>query len=58
MLQATEQCTSVWGINDSRVLCIHKKIGKVIATDNQPFSLVEDIGFTHLKNTYSLVVCT
>ena len=50
-LQATEQRTSVWGINDPRALCIHKKIGEVIAVDNQPFSLVEDIGFTCLLHT-------
>ena len=50
-LQVTEQRTSVWGINDSRVLCIHKRIGEVIAVDNLPFSLVEDIGFTRLLHT-------
>ena len=50
-LQATKPRTSVWGINDPRTLCIHKKIGKVIALDNQPFSVVEDICFTCLLHT-------
>jgi len=48
MLQATEQRTSVWGINYPRALRIHKKIGKMIAVVNQPFSVAEDIGFTCL----------
>ena len=50
-LQATKQRTSVWGINEPSALCIHKKIGEVIAVDNQLFSLVEDIGFTCLLHT-------
>ena len=50
-LQATKHRTSCWGINDPRALCIHKRVGKMIAVDNQSFYLVEDIGFTHLLNT-------
>ena len=50
-LQATKQRTSFWGLNDPRALCIHRKIGEMIAVDNQPFSLVEDIGFIRLLHT-------
>ena len=49
--QATKQKTSFWGLNDPRALCIHRKIGEMITVDNQPFSLVEDIGFIHLLHT-------
>ena len=50
-LQATKQRTNFWGLNDPRALCIHRKIGEMIAVDNQPFSLVEDIGFIRLLHT-------
>ena len=50
-LQATKQRTSFWGLNDPRALCIHRKIGEMIVVDNQPFSLVEDIGFIRLLHT-------
>ena len=51
MLQATKQRTSCWGINDPTALCIHQRIGEMIAVDNQSFCLVEDIGFIRLLNT-------
>ena len=50
-LQATKQRISFWGLNDPRALCIHRKIGEMIAVDNQPFSLVENIGFICLLHT-------
>ena len=34
-----------WDISDIRVQRVHKFIMEIIALDNQPFSLVEDIGF-------------
>ena len=37
-----------WDINDARAQQIHKFIMEMIALDNQPFSLVEDIGFVQL----------
>ena len=48
----------VWNINDSRSQAIHRKIGLMMALDNQPFTLVEDTGFNnlinHLEPRYSL----
>ena len=38
----------VWSINDSRAQVIHKRIGEMIALDNQPFLIVEDEGFKNL----------
>ena len=35
----------VWDINDSRFICIYKKIGEFIALDCQPLSVVSDVGF-------------
>ena len=49
-LQAAGQ-NSVWGINDPRALHIHRKIGEMISVDNQPFSVVEDVGFIHLLHS-------
>ena len=37
-----------WDISDIRVQRVHKFIMEIIALDNQPFSLVEDIGFVRL----------
>jgi len=39
------QTKKIWGINDSRSQAITKKIVKMMAADNQPFSNVEDQGF-------------
>ena len=50
-LQTTKQRTSCWRINDPTALCIHQRIGEMIAVDNQSFCLVEDIGFICLLNT-------
>lgn len=37
-----------WDINDPRAQRIHTKIGEMIALDFQPFSIVEDAGFSRL----------
>ena len=37
-----------WDINDAIAQQIHKFVMEMIALDNQPFSLVEDIGFVRL----------
>ena len=37
-----------WDINDERSKALNYKIGKMIALDNQPFTIVRDIGFTKL----------
>ena len=34
-----------WDINDARAQRVHKFVMEMIALDNQPFSLVEDLGF-------------
>ena len=41
----------VWDINDSYAVRIHRLIGEMIATDNQPFSVVHDTGFSRLMKT-------
>ena len=42
------QTKKIWDINDSHSQAITKKIVKMIAADNQPFSIVEDQGFIEL----------
>ena len=37
-----------WDINDARAQQAHKCVMEMIAFDNQPFSLMEDIGFVRL----------
>ena len=37
-----------WDINDTRAQRVHKFVMEMIALDNQPFSLVEDLGFVRL----------
>ena len=47
----------IWDINDQHSLAISTKIIKMIAIDNQPFSIVEDQGFieviAHLAPPYT-----
>jgi len=50
-LGASTDRVCVWHMNDSRALHIHRKIGEMIAVDNQPFSQVEDNGFICLLLT-------
>ena len=38
----------IWDINDPRAQRVHRLIGEMIAIDNQPFSVVENEGFTTL----------
>lgn len=39
---------NVWDINSNKAKEYHKLIGEMIAVDNQPFSIVNDMGFKHL----------
>ena len=47
-LQAFVEQSKPWNIYDDKAKRIHKYIGEMIATDLQPFSIVEDIGFIRL----------
>ena len=51
----------IWNINDHRSKAIKEKIMKMMALDNQPFSIVEDDGFinlmSHLQPRYMLPSC-
>ena len=38
----------MWDINDPRAQRVHRLIGEMIAIDTQPFSIVENEGFTNL----------
>lgn len=48
----------IWDINDRRSKAINEKVMKMMALDNQPFSMVEDDGFiqliAHLQPRYML----
>ena len=50
MIQATLESSfeEHWKINDPRARAITYKILEMIIMDNQPFSMVRDIGFTRL----------
>ena len=52
MVQATleQALEGTWDINDPRAKSMTYKILEMIAIDNQPFSMVRDIGFTRLVN--------
>ena len=51
-IQATleEALEGTWDINDHRAKSMTYKILEMIAMDNQPFSMVTDIGFARLVN--------
>ena len=44
-----------WDINDERSKALNYKIGEMIALDNQPFTIVKDIGFEFVSN-YALKI--
>ena len=46
-----ETKVKVWDINSPHVMRIHKLVGKMIATNNQPFSVIHDTGFNRLIKT-------
>lgn len=58
LLEETKLTPKRWDINSPSAQKITKKIGEMIALDNQPLSLVEDIGFQrliqHLEPRYSV----
>ena len=47
-LQGSFAAKRIWDITDQRSLAISKKIMKMMVSDNQPFSIVEDQGFIEL----------
>ena len=47
-LEGSFKVTKIWDINDSRSQAINNKIAKMMASDNQPFFIVEDHGFIDL----------
>jgi len=57
-LEESGKLVRLWDINNSRAQRVHRRIGEMIAIDCQPFSVVEDVGFTRslkqLEPRYSL----
>lgn len=51
MLVESKDRVRIWDINDSQAQRVHQLIGEMIAIDTQPFSIVENDGFTKLVNT-------
>ena len=55
-LEGSFKAAKIWDINDSRSQAISNKIVIMMASDNQPFSIVEDQGFiellAHLEHHY------
>ena len=55
-LEGSFKAAKIWDINDSRSQEISNKIVKMMASDNQPLSIVEDQGFiallAHLEHRY------
>lgn len=47
-LEETYELKKIWDINSTQAKRIHIAIGEMIAIDSQPFSIVDDIGFTRL----------
>ena len=47
-LEQNCEARKIWNINDKRSRAIHFKIGEMIALDNQPYSIVDDMGFKSL----------
>ena len=47
LIEAAERVW-LWDINDPRAQRIHWRVTEMIALDSQPFSLVDDPGFTRL----------
>lgn len=47
-LEESGELVRLWDIGDSSAQRVHRRIGEMIAIDCQPFSVVEDVGFTRL----------
>ena len=50
-LEETKDRAKVWDINDPRAQLVHRRIAEMMALDCQPFSIVQDDGFTRLLKT-------
>ena len=47
-LEATEERTKIWDINDPRAQRITRKVAEMIAIDCHPLSVAEDVGFNRV----------
>lgn len=47
-LEATEERTKLWDINDPRAQRITRQVGEMIAIDCHPLSVAEDVGFNRV----------
>ena len=47
-LEKTLELKKLWDINSAQSKLIHYAIGEMIAVDCQPYSIVEDVGFSRL----------
>ena len=54
LLEASERVRT-WDINNPRAQRIHRRVTEMIALDSQPFSMVNDPGFTRLVHGFILV---
>ena len=52
-LEETQELSKHWDINDARSQHVHKRIGKILAVDCQPLSMVEDVGFKEYYKFWS-----
>lgn len=50
-LEQTVELKKIWDINTAQSQIIHYAIGEMIAVDCQPYSIVEDVGFSRLMKT-------
>ena len=48
MLEQNFEARKKWDINDKMIRAIHFKIGEMMALDNQPYSIVDNMGFKSL----------
>lgn len=53
-MEETLELKKIWDINSTKAKEIHTAIGEMIAIDSQPFSIVEDVGFTRLMKLLKL----
>ena len=50
-LEATEERTKIWDINDPRAQRITRRVGEMLAIDCHPLSVTEDVGFNRVLKT-------
>jgi len=47
-LSDVQERSKIWDINDQRAQRVHRNIGRMIAIDCQPTSMVDDVGFKQM----------